>query len=289
MKKIRRTSIEVTDACNLFCAACKTPHGKNFISVEKFTRIVEKLGGHITRLGLHWRGEPLLHPKLPRLARIAKEHDFKLWLSTNTSVPNLSKSTYMRRLLENLEWIEFCVDGYDENTIGKYRVGANWELITRNLQTISEVETECIKKMRVLMFKYNDGKEDVYRHIAKKYNMDELIFARPLIGLGKTISTDMAAEWLSTNEKYQRYHEEEGRWHLMTGRCNATPIISVHGVIYPCCLDWELAHPLGDLTTETWINIMNRYRKLHPWLGIQRMCELCCISSQQVNFMEKII
>ena len=286
---ITRTSIEVTDACNLFCASCKSPHGKNFISVEKFTKITEALVGHVIHLGLHWRGEPALHPQLPRLARVAKEHGFKPWFSTNTAVPNLSNATYMQSLLDSVNWGEFCVDGYDENTAGKYRVGANWSLITRNLSTISEIKTECTKKMRVLMFKYNDGKEGAYRKIAKKYNMDELIFARPLIGLGEVINNSMAEEWLSTNENYQRYHMKKGKWRRITGPCNANPIISVHGTVHPCCLDWELAHPLGNLTTETWVNIMNKYRKLRPRLGTQKMCELCCSPAQKVNFMEKII
>ncbi len=288
-KRITRTSIEVTDACTLFCNACKTPHGNNFISISEFTTLAQKLRGHISGLGLHWRGEPCLHPQLPELAKRAKGLGLKPWLSTNTAVPNLSKPDYVKNLLDNLDWIEICVDGYNEETAGKYRVGANWAQIKRNLLTISKTKTRCIKKMRVLMFKYNDGKEDVYRKMAKTYGMNQIIFARPLIGLGETISANMAQEWLSTNRRYRRYTQRGEKWARITGPCYANPMISVHGTVHPCCLDWGLQHPLGDLTTESWRGVMKRYWKMVPKLGGQPICELCCSPAQQVNFREKII
>jgi len=280
--------IESTDACNLFCFSCKTPHGTNFVSTEKFTILAEKLVGHTGRMGLHWRGEPCLHPRLPDLAQIARELGFKPWVSTNTAIPNLSNKNYVKRLLDNLDWIEFCVDGYDAKTTSKYRVGANWKVILKNLLTIGEIETSCTKKMRVLMFKYNDDKEDAYRNLARRSGMDEIIFASPLIGLRETISLYLADTWLSTNKKYRRYNYRNRTWHRSTGPCIATPIISVHGTVHPCCLDWDLEHNLGDLATEKWTTIMERHRKILPKLGGQKMCELCCVPGRRVNFMEKI-
>jgi MoaA/NifB/PqqE/SkfB family radical SAM enzyme len=259
------------------------------MSVEKFTTIAKKLGGSISGLGLHWRGEPCLHPQLPKLARIAKNFGLKPWLSTNTAVPNLGKPEYVKALLDNLEWVEFCVDGYDEDTISQYRRGAKWSVVERNLSVIGEVETDCVKKMRVLRFKYNDGKESIYRDMASIYHMDEVVFAAPLIGLGETISAETAKQWLSTTGKYQRYTRRGNKWVRRTGNCYANPIISVHGTVHPCCLDWGLQHSLGDAATEPWRDIVKRYGKMRPRLGSQPMCALCCSPAQKVNFGEKII
>ncbi len=290
IKKTARTSIEVTDACTLFCGACKTPHGNNFMTLDAFTLLAEKLKGHISHLALHWRGEPCLHPLLPELAEIANNLSLNPWLSTNMAVPNLSNPDYVKKLLGNLNWIEICVDGYDEETAGKYRVGASWTQIKNNLQTIRNVETECPKTMRVLMFKYNDGKEDIYREMAETYGMDELIFVQPLIGLKETINRSQAEEWLSDNPKYQRYHKSGERWVRSTGRCNPNPIISVHGTVHPCGLDWGLEYPVGNLATEKrWANILKKYNVMAPTLGSQKMCELCCIPGQRISFKEKII
>lgn len=289
MRKTTHVSIETTDACNLFCSACMTPHGDNFMEPEDFKELTTKLVGHITHLGLHWRGEPCLHPYLPEIAQTAVSLGFKPWISTNTAVPNLQDEEYVTRLFNALDWAEFCVDGYDEKTVSIYRVGAKWGTVRRNLETVARVKTKCVKKMRVLMFKYNDGKEDVYREMAKKYGMDQLIFARPLLGLEETISTATADRLLSSNKKYQRYAKRNGAWHRITGKCNPNPIISVHGTVHPCCLDWKLEHVLGNLFDETWRSIIGKYRKVVPQLGKQKMCELCCIPSQRVNFMEKII
>jgi len=284
-----RISIETTDACNLFCSACKTPHGNNFMSPETFKEIASKLVRNVTQLGLHWRGEPCLHPNLPQIAEIANSMGFKPWLSTNTAVPNLSKPRYVQRLLDNMDWAEFCVDGYDEHTVAEYRVGANWETVKRNLETLRDIDTDCVKKMRVLMFRYNDGKESIYREMAREYRMDQLIFATPLMGLGATMSQADADRWLSATKKYQRYKNVGDTWHKMIGGCRPNPIISVHGTVHPCCLDWELEHSLGNLKTESLSIIMNRYRKIAPTMGTQKMCKLCCLPAQRVNFMEKII
>ena len=196
----------------------------------------------------------------------------------------------MQRLLDNLNWIEICVDGYDVETAGKYRVGANWSQVKQNLQTISQVETNCVKTMRVLMFKYNDGKEEVYRKMAKSYGMDELIFAQPLIGLKDTINQSQAEEWLSANPKYQRYHKTGEYWLRSTGKCTPNPMISVHGTVHPCCIDWGLEHPIGDLLkAKSWSNILSEHRKGRSQWGAQSMCELCCIPGKRISFKEKII
>ena len=289
-RKVTRTSIEVTDACNLFCSACKTPHGNNFMTLDAFTLLAEKLKGHISHLALHWRGEPCLHPLLPELAEIANNLNLKPWLSTNMAVPNLSNPDYVKKLLDNLNWIEICVDGYDEATASKYRVGAKWTHIKNNLQTIRNIETDCLKVMRVLMFRYNDGKEDIYREMAKTYGMDEIIFAAPLIGLKASLSSDRGKEWLSANPKYQRYHPRGDRWMRSTGKCMPNPIISVHGTVHPCGLDWDLEYSIGNLiTAKRWKNILSEHRKRYRQWGTQPMCELCCIPGQRISFREKII
>jgi len=283
-----RVNIETTDACNLHCSACMTPHGTNFMTVKDFSLIADKLVGSVGGLGLHWRGEPCLHPRLPEIAETAKEKGFKPWLSTNTAVPNLSKHEYVEKLLNNLDWIEFCVDGYDEDTTPMYRVGASWNTIRRNLQTISEVDGTCLKKMRVLMFKWNEGKENVYRSIAREAGMDVILFATPLIGLGKTITHAEAEKFLPQTRRYQRYTLKNKVWTRNTGPCRPNPIVSVHGGVYPCCLDWKLQHPLGNLKKEPWMQIMAKYVKMRPVLGRQEMCKLCCIPRQKIDFREKI-
>jgi MoaA/NifB/PqqE/SkfB family radical SAM enzyme len=251
--------------------------------------MTRKLEDHINGLGLHWRGEPCLHPSLPKLAEIANGLGLNPWLSTNTAVHNLGKPEYVKPLLDNLKWIEICVDGYDAETASKYRVGAKWSLIEKNLNTLSLFDSDCRKVMRVLRFKYNDGKESIYRDMARKYHMDEVVFAAPLIGLEETITADAAAEWLSTKRRYQRYTQRGGKWMRRTGGCYANPVVSVHGTVHPCCLDWGLDHSLGDLKTERWKDIVNNFHKTAPRLGNQPMCKLCCSPEQKVNFREKII
>ena len=182
-------NIEVTDACNLNCSSCHTPHGSAFMTPNDFERILQKLRPGQVRL--HWRGEPCLHPRLPELTELAKKNGVgKLWLSTNTAVPNLSDAEYVDGLLGNLDMLECCVDGYDQRSLERYRVGASWKRLTENLETISRSKSGCLREMRVLMFRYNEGREDFYRKLAGEHGFHQISFAQPIINYGMTLRED---------------------------------------------------------------------------------------------------
>lgn len=79
-----RIYLEITNCCNLACSFCHgTSRAPALLTVPQFTALANRLRGHTRFLYFHVMGEPLLHPDLPELLRIAGTLDFRVVLTTN--------------------------------------------------------------------------------------------------------------------------------------------------------------------------------------------------------------
>jgi len=90
---LTRVYLEITNVCNLSCAFCpKTARAPRFMSEAEFALAVEKIAPLTKYLYLHVMGEPLLHPSLPALLRIAREAGMHVALTTNgIRVPEMAE------------------------------------------------------------------------------------------------------------------------------------------------------------------------------------------------------
>ncbi len=76
--------IEITNVCNLSCPFCPgTARAPRFLSEAEFGRVLSQLQGRARQLYFHVMGEPLLHPALGELLRMAGEAGFPVNLTTN--------------------------------------------------------------------------------------------------------------------------------------------------------------------------------------------------------------
>lgn len=272
------------------------------MTVETYRKILSKLNrekalGKKEWVIHHWRGESCLSPYLPDIAEYTQSMGYRNYVSTNTVVPLLCNKLYVKKLLNNLVRLNVSVDGYNQRTLSLYRgVNANWKLLLKNLKTISEISTNCIKEMRVLMFKYNEGHEDFYRNLAKEHNMTRISFAKPIINYKMKLTEEEAETWLAEDPKYQRYRQVDGEWLLKRGDCTMVkratpPVISVHGSVHPCGNDWSLQYNLGNVLTDNWNLIVERFNMMKPvmWKKELPMCRnLCCVCDEKVDYTEKV-
>lgn len=79
-----RVYVEVTNVCNMNCSFC---HGHSRaprrMTVGEFSRVLSSLEGVTEYVYYHLMGEPLLHPELPDLLRLARARGFRSVLTTN--------------------------------------------------------------------------------------------------------------------------------------------------------------------------------------------------------------
>ena len=79
-----RVYVEITNLCNRSCSFCPgTARAGRQMSVEEFRAIAGKLTGVTKYLYYHLMGEPLTHPDLCAMIRIASELGFRSAITTN--------------------------------------------------------------------------------------------------------------------------------------------------------------------------------------------------------------
>lgn len=286
--------IENTTQCNLNCPSCKRNREyMKYMSQEVFDATMSKLPDEETKLvTFFWRGEPTFDRRLPSWSEFAQDMGFITYTSTNTSTPLLHDEEYVSALLNSFNRICFCVDGYNQETLSRYRRGADWNTVLKNLEVISKFNTKCHKEMRVLRFRYNDGHDEEFIDMAKRYNMDSLNFGVPIINGKQFITDEEAEEWLSINKRYQRYVKVNNGWkHLGGSTCTFIPIVSVTGEIASCCYDWNISHSLGNVLTNTRAEInlkLLRTRRIGRQHKLSMCKKDCFIPSIKTNINVKL-
>jgi len=285
-------AVEPSDICNLDCPSCmREKPGRGFMSPITFERMMEKLDGEVESVFLYGRGESTLSPYLPDLTEIAMKYGCDTRLSINTCVP--LKKRYVARLLHSVSLFKICVDGWDQESLNWYRRGGNWKVLLQNLETISEVNPcKAVKEMCVLTFKYVEGKEHIFRRLAREYKMDRICWTLPIINWKMKLNEAEAEEWLATNPNYQRYKLVNGVWQHKTSRfCMPDPFVCVDGTVLGCCRDRYATAPVGNILTDDVKKI--RRRLFWFWLKALRhrfeFCRTCCWDTNlPVEIWEKV-
>ena len=86
MKRFKKVYLEITNGCNLNCDFCiKNNRKTEYINIDNFKLILDKLKGYTDYLYFHVLGEPLLHPKINELIDIASSN-FKINITTNSKI-----------------------------------------------------------------------------------------------------------------------------------------------------------------------------------------------------------
>lgn len=292
----RRLIVEPTDICNLNCSSCGRPKtGHSIMTPERFEKILHKLKDEpIDRVLFFWRGEPCLNPHLPEFVKMVKmrNKDIMTIVSTNTVVPLLHNVEYVTNLFRYLNRFTLSVDGHDEESLNKYREGSKWNILIKNLETICKVSKmkgmNTLRVMDVLMFRWNAGKEDWFRDIAKKYNIGRLNFKRPIV-LNKSILTPEEMKyWLPDNPKYWRYKKVGDVFkHKSSPHCSLDPIITVTGELAICAIDMPMNYgSMGNLITDDLKAIEDNFWAIAPKMYNRKLSickELCCCMTPQSN------
>ena len=110
----KRIYLEITNVCNLRCSFCPgTRRQGHFMTEDEFSFLTRRLRGHAEYLYLHVMGEPLLHPQLPQLLRIAAQAGFKICLTTNGTL--LQKKLDVLLSADKLHKISVSLHSFEGN------------------------------------------------------------------------------------------------------------------------------------------------------------------------------
>lgn len=120
--------IDITPLCNLHCTVCvhAVPDGRpalevqhfqptDKMSIDTFAHIIDQIRDHSSAVSLYYLGDPLMHPDLPELCRIAADAELNVHVSTNFSF-KLPDQKLEALLTSGLTHLTVCIDGLTQDT-----------------------------------------------------------------------------------------------------------------------------------------------------------------------------
>ena len=147
---------ETTCLCNLKCSFCATNYepigGQGFMSFDTFKKIIDEgavNGLCAVKLNSGGRGEPLLNKALPEMIAYAKKKGI-IDIYFNTNAVLLTQDVSKKIIETGLDRLSISFEGTTAEVYEKYRVGANFDKVLKNIRDFIQLKRE-MKKERPLV------------------------------------------------------------------------------------------------------------------------------------------
>ena len=142
--------LELTNECNFSCPHCpRTVFNKanslGFMSLRLFRTITEQSAGRISLMKFCGLGEPALHPHLDIMIRLLQLNNIPLALYTNGTL--FDRHTRSEILDWNIDQLVISVDGTDERTFQRLRVGGNYRRIRAKVSDLRDARAKAGKRL----------------------------------------------------------------------------------------------------------------------------------------------
>ena len=135
-------NLEPTFRCNLECEMCprfssEDPHLD--MSMKTYLRIRQDMI-HAHTVDFTGWGEPMLHRKIYRMVRMAKEQGCVTSMTSNGTILNRRNSTAL--IEAGMDRLTISVDGMTEATYNSIRLGASFETVTKKVMEFARLVRE---------------------------------------------------------------------------------------------------------------------------------------------------
>ncbi len=265
---LQKAYLEITNICNLNCSFCPgTRRARRFLSVEEFRLLAGKLRRHTDYLYFHLLGEPLLHPELGALLRIAGELGFACMITTNGSL--LPERGELLLAAERLRKVSISLQSFEANPGGELEGYLSGCLAFARKAAEKGVFCE-------LRLWNRGGLETLNPAIRERL---EACFPLPW---EKSRNGWKLAEriWLDPGERFDWPDldaPDRGERCFCYGLRNQIGVLC-DGTVVPCCLDHEGDIPLGNLFTQELDEILAspRARAIYEGFSRRRAVEELC-------------
>jgi MoaA/NifB/PqqE/SkfB family radical SAM enzyme len=152
--------VDISPLCNLHCTFCvharpsrveptretgttdllaiQSFKRTQMMSVERFRQIVNEVDGKSMAVALYYLGDPLVHPHLDEMCKLAASARLNSHVSTNFSF-GLTDERIASLVTSGLTHLTVCIDGMSQESYARTRVGGRLDLVLANLRRVLEV------------------------------------------------------------------------------------------------------------------------------------------------------
>lgn len=141
--------LEPTFRCNLGCEMCPRFSSEDpylDMSLETYHRIAEAMTFAHTVDFTGW-GESMLHPKIYQMIRMAKDSQCMTAMTSNGTA--LNHANCLRLIESGLDFLSISVDGMTRATFNKIRIGADFDRLVQNLQSLAQLLADRASRMEL--------------------------------------------------------------------------------------------------------------------------------------------
>ncbi|HRP92057.1 MAG TPA: radical SAM protein, partial [Ignavibacteriaceae bacterium] len=177
-------SIEPTNHCNLKCPECPSGLGAltrplgllNFADFKSWIDQIKETGFYVQ---LFFQGEPYINKHLPEMIKYAQANNVYISISTNGHFVN---DKNVDHVLENApDKLIYSVDGLDEESYQKYRVGGTFKQADEGLRILIKRKKELKKQkpfveFQFIVMKQNEHQLDDVQKYCDEVGVDKLVF-----------------------------------------------------------------------------------------------------------------
>ena len=142
----RRLTVEVSGSCNLQCVMCPrqlVEKVSGLMDIDLYGKVITEARNYVpVTLVPFFRGEPLLHPNLLEMIKMAKEARLgPIQLTTNAML--LEREISEELVAMGLDFISFSLDMLDKEAYEATRVGGEYERVMENIETFLKVRARA--------------------------------------------------------------------------------------------------------------------------------------------------
>lgn len=251
--------VETTAKCNLYCPMCPReviPQPKADMSDETFLRLVNQARGTAEHMMLIGLGEPFLDPKIFDRITYCEQHGISTLISTNGTL--LTEEVADRLLRTPLRHITLSFDGASKETYERYRKGAKFELVLKNLVRFCRMKHERKARIHVVV--------QMVKMDGNAHEVDDFIrFWSAVPGVDQVRIKEDETRLLAPDSGHPPEHWKYPCHYLWRGPA----YVKYNGDVYPCCQSYALGgRPIGNINQQSLEEIFNsheiqRMRQLH--------------------------
>jgi len=262
-KLFKRVYIEITNACNLSCSFCiLNKRHIDYLDIDKFNLILNKLESYTDYLYFHVLGEPLMHSKIKDFIDLASKR-FRVQITSNGYLIDRIKDQ------SNIRRLNISLHSFDS----KYKVS-----LDDYMKNIFETVDSLIKNgtyVSLRLWIENINQIEIVRLINEYYNC-RVDLTNGSYKIKEQLYVEKFHEFIWPDLDND-YYEEVGTCYAIRDHIG----ILVDGTIVPCCLDTKGIINLGNIYNDSIDDILNNERVLEMVEGFrahrkkEELCKHC--------------
>ena len=267
----KKIYIEITNICNLNCKFClETNRKKEYISIENFEKIIQKICKYTNLVFLHVKGEPLLHSGLEQILEILEKYNLKTNITTNGTL--VKEKLDIIKNSKAVRQINFSIHSFIQNE------NLNKNYLKDIFESAEKLENIIVsyRLWNLRDIKQNDINDNIIKEFEEFYKIENLknkLMENDFYKIKDNlfINQDIEFTWPDINKEPI----------IENGKCLALKeqiAILVNGTVVPCCLDNNGDIKLGNILEEEFEDILNNSKTVEIKKNFEKgiiTCKLC--------------